>query len=220
MSITVDARLESIKETATGSMKVLDGHVSFFNRITLDAKRKWQDYSSQAENDVKESAHFVAAKDSRFDLLPHKRHSKKTHNSVIEMERKHVTAKDSLLREMIEFERMAAKSHEMIIKKKSKIVKAKGERRSLALKDKKESSDDECSTFRSEDDEYAMATREPLFEDILGATTQRDTRSSYLKRYWELLPKEILGAITQIDTRMSYGKMEVHLASYNIWIAL
>ncbi|GJU55089.1 hypothetical protein Tco_1228803, partial [Tanacetum coccineum] len=48
------------------------------------------------------------------------------------------------------------KVHEMIIKKDSKIVKAKGERRSLALKAKKESSDEECSTFGSEDEEYAM----------------------------------------------------------------
>ncbi|GJZ40885.1 retrovirus-related pol polyprotein from transposon TNT 1-94 [Tanacetum coccineum] len=49
------------------------------------------------------------------------------------------------------------KVHEMIIKKDSEIVKTKGERRSLALKAKKESSDEECSTFGSEDEEYAMA---------------------------------------------------------------
>ncbi|GJW88061.1 zf-CCHC domain-containing protein, partial [Tanacetum coccineum] len=50
--------------------------------------------------------------------------------------------------------------HEMIIKKDSKIVKAKGERKSLALKAKKESSDEECSTSGSEDEEYAMAVRD------------------------------------------------------------
>ncbi|GJU52100.1 copia protein [Tanacetum coccineum] len=50
------------------------------------------------------------------------------------------------------------KVHEMIIKKDSKIVKAKVERKSLALKAKKESSDKECSTFGSEDEEYAMAS--------------------------------------------------------------
>nr|GEU42909.1 retrovirus-related Pol polyprotein from transposon TNT 1-94 [Tanacetum cinerariifolium] len=48
----------------------------------------------------------------------------------------------------------------MIIKKGSEIVKAKGERRSLALKAKKESSDEECSTFRCKDEEYAMAVRD------------------------------------------------------------
>ncbi|GJT43188.1 hypothetical protein Tco_0951903 [Tanacetum coccineum] len=79
-----------------------------------------------------------------------------------------------------------------------------------------------------------LQNREPISEDILGATIQRDTGSYYPKRYWELLPKEILGAITQRDTRsynpkryyellpkeilgaitqrcrtgMSYGKME------------
>nr|GEW91093.1 copia protein [Tanacetum cinerariifolium] len=48
----------------------------------------------------------------------------------------------------------------MIIKKDSKIVKAKGEMRSLALKAKKESSDEECSTFGSKNEEYAMAVRD------------------------------------------------------------
>ncbi|GKC38951.1 retrovirus-related pol polyprotein from transposon TNT 1-94 [Tanacetum coccineum] len=49
---------------------------------------------------------------------------------------------------------------EMIIKKDSKIVKAKGERKSLALKAKKESSDEECSTSKIEDEEYVMAVRD------------------------------------------------------------
>ncbi|GJU20694.1 retrovirus-related pol polyprotein from transposon TNT 1-94 [Tanacetum coccineum] len=53
------------------------------------------------------------------------------------------------------------KVHEMIIKKDSEIVKAKVERKSIALKAKKESSDEECSTSGSEDEEYAMAMRRP-----------------------------------------------------------
>ncbi|GJV52818.1 hypothetical protein Tco_1448559 [Tanacetum coccineum] len=55
------------------------------------------------------------------------------------------------------------KAHEMIIKKDSEIVKAKGERRSLALKAKKESNDEECSTSGSEDEEYAMAGERKSF---------------------------------------------------------
>nr|GEW77942.1 hypothetical protein [Tanacetum cinerariifolium] len=51
------------------------------------------------------------------------------------------------------------KVYEMIIKKDSKIVKAKGER-SLALMAKKECSDEECLTSRSEDEEYSMAVRD------------------------------------------------------------
>nr|GEW20805.1 DUF4219 domain-containing protein/UBN2 domain-containing protein [Tanacetum cinerariifolium] len=51
------------------------------------------------------------------------------------------------------------KVHEMIIKKDSKIVKAEGEKKSLALKAKNESSDEENSTFESEDEEYVMEVR-------------------------------------------------------------
>nr|GEX54152.1 zf-CCHC domain-containing protein/UBN2 domain-containing protein [Tanacetum cinerariifolium] len=52
------------------------------------------------------------------------------------------------------------KVYKMIIKKDSEIVKAKRERKSLALKAKKEYSDEECLNFRSEDEEYAMAVRD------------------------------------------------------------
>ncbi|GJT16820.1 retrovirus-related pol polyprotein from transposon TNT 1-94 [Tanacetum coccineum] len=52
------------------------------------------------------------------------------------------------------------KVYEMIIKKDSEIVKAKVKRKSIALKAKKESSDEECSTSGSEDEEYAMAVRD------------------------------------------------------------
>ncbi|GKE25258.1 hypothetical protein Tco_1436770, partial [Tanacetum coccineum] len=53
------------------------------------------------------------------------------------------------------------KVHEVIIKKDSEIVKGKREHsRSLALKAKKESSDEESSTSGSEDEEYAMAVRD------------------------------------------------------------
>ncbi|GKC59354.1 hypothetical protein Tco_1086952, partial [Tanacetum coccineum] len=52
------------------------------------------------------------------------------------------------------------KVYEMIIKKDFEIVKAKGERKSLALKAKKESSDEERSTSGSEDKEYALAVRD------------------------------------------------------------
>ncbi|GKE94426.1 hypothetical protein Tco_1579281, partial [Tanacetum coccineum] len=48
----------------------------------------------------------------------------------------------------------------MINKKHSEIVKLKVERKSLALKAKKESSDEECSTSGNEDEEYAMEVRD------------------------------------------------------------
>nr|GEU95370.1 alpha/beta hydrolases superfamily protein [Tanacetum cinerariifolium] len=48
----------------------------------------------------------------------------------------------------------------MIIKKDSKIVKVKGEMKSLALKAKKESSNEESLTSGSEDEEYAMVVKD------------------------------------------------------------
>ncbi|GJW56960.1 retrovirus-related pol polyprotein from transposon TNT 1-94 [Tanacetum coccineum] len=48
----------------------------------------------------------------------------------------------------------------MIIKKDYEIVKAKGERKSLALKAKKDYSDEECSTSGSENKEYVMAVKD------------------------------------------------------------
>ncbi|GJV15809.1 retrovirus-related pol polyprotein from transposon TNT 1-94 [Tanacetum coccineum] len=52
------------------------------------------------------------------------------------------------------------KVNEMITKKDFEIVKAKVERKSLALNAKKESNDEECLTFGSEDEDYAMAVRD------------------------------------------------------------
>ncbi|GKB56137.1 retrovirus-related pol polyprotein from transposon TNT 1-94 [Tanacetum coccineum] len=95
------------------------------------------------------------------------------------------------------------KVHEMIIKKDSKIVKAKVERKSLALKAKKESSDKECSTSGSEDEEYALAVRDfkKFFkrrENALDAATRiiflENVQNHQKIRTKELL-SEALGAI-------------------------
>ncbi|GJT97267.1 zf-CCHC domain-containing protein, partial [Tanacetum coccineum] len=52
------------------------------------------------------------------------------------------------------------KVHEVVMEKDSEIYKGKKERaKSIALKAKKESSDDETSTFGSDDEEYAMVVR-------------------------------------------------------------
>ncbi|GKB04213.1 hypothetical protein Tco_0832356 [Tanacetum coccineum] len=52
------------------------------------------------------------------------------------------------------------KVHEVVMEKDSEIYRGKKERiKSIALKAKKESSDDETSTSRSDDEEYAMAIR-------------------------------------------------------------
>nr|GEV45654.1 DUF4219 domain-containing protein/UBN2 domain-containing protein [Tanacetum cinerariifolium] len=92
------------------------------------------------------------------------------------------------------------KVYEMIIKKDSKIVKEKVERKSLTLKAKKESSDEECSTFGSKDEEYAMAVRDfkKLFKRRDAATRiilLENVQNHRKIRTKELL-SEALGAIT------------------------
>ncbi|GJV22288.1 hypothetical protein Tco_1371308 [Tanacetum coccineum] len=80
-------------------------------------------------------------------------------NTIISLKDLDEDSKDLTSLSLDEFLRNL-KVYEMIIKKDSKIVKAKGEIKSLSLKAKKESSDKECSTSRSEDKEYAMAVRD------------------------------------------------------------
>nr|GEY44945.1 alpha/beta hydrolases superfamily protein [Tanacetum cinerariifolium] len=80
------------------------------------------------------------------------------------------------------------KVHEMIIKKDSEIVKAKVKRKSLALKARKESSDEKCSNFRSEDEEYAMVSDSGEEDDekvnnekclVAQASSEVSSKSSY-----------------------------------------
>nr|GEU59791.1 hypothetical protein [Tanacetum cinerariifolium] len=73
------------------------------------------------------------------------------------------------------------KVYEMIIKEDSEIVKAKGERKSLDLKARKESSDEECSTSGSEDEEYAIAVRDfKKFFKRRGRTRTKELSSEIL----------------------------------------
>ncbi|GJU73095.1 retrovirus-related pol polyprotein from transposon TNT 1-94 [Tanacetum coccineum] len=95
------------------------------------------------------------------------------------------------------------KVHEMIIKKDSKIVKAKGETKSLALKAKKESSNEECSNFSSEDEEYTMAVRDfkkffkrrgSVFDAVIQIILSENVRNHQRTRTKEL-SSEVLGVI-------------------------
>lgn len=47
----------------------MDVHTSSMGGITSDAKRKWQELSSQAENDARDGADFSAAKHCRMELF-------------------------------------------------------------------------------------------------------------------------------------------------------
>ncbi|GMI71067.1 hypothetical protein like AT2G36200 [Hibiscus trionum] len=103
----VDARLVDIKEIAVLNKTFLDGHVSSMEGITTDAKRKWQAFAMQAENDARDNADFSAAKHCRIEeLLQHCvstaesafKHYKSTQESLNEMGTKHVSDMSSLIR--------------------------------------------------------------------------------------------------------------------------
>ncbi|KAF8403314.1 hypothetical protein HHK36_011416 [Tetracentron sinense] len=103
----VDARLNGLRETVIGNKAFLDEHVSSVEGITAAAKRKWQAFSTQEENDAKDSADFSAAKHCRMEILLQQcvttaetasKHWKTTHESLNEMGSKHVSAMELLVR--------------------------------------------------------------------------------------------------------------------------
>nr|GEV35103.1 zf-CCHC domain-containing protein/UBN2 domain-containing protein [Tanacetum cinerariifolium] len=120
------------------SHETIDSAFARFNTIITSLKALDEGYSSK--NYVRK---FLRA------LHPKKR----AKDTTIE-ESKDLTSVslDELIRNL--------KVNEMMIKKDYEIVKAKGERKSLALKAKKESSDKECLTSRSENKKYAMVVRD------------------------------------------------------------
>lgn len=65
----VDSRLHNFKDAVSSNKTFLDEHVSVVNNLANDAKRKWETFSMQAENDASEGADFSAAKHCRMELL-------------------------------------------------------------------------------------------------------------------------------------------------------
>ncbi|GJT70546.1 hypothetical protein Tco_1029832 [Tanacetum coccineum] len=100
---------------------------------------------------VQQYEQFVIFEDESIDSVFSRLNTIITSLKALDEESKDLTSLS--LDELIE----NLKVHKMIIKKDSKIVKAKVEKKSLALKAKKESSDEECSPSGSEDEVYAMA---------------------------------------------------------------
>ncbi|KAM2893222.1 hypothetical protein FF1_008605 [Malus domestica] len=103
----VDAKLVGFKESAIADKYFMDGHVSSMEGITTDAKRKWLEFSMQAENDAKDGVDYSAAKHCRMEVILQKsvstadtalEHWKKTQESVNDMGNKHVSAMLSLIR--------------------------------------------------------------------------------------------------------------------------
>ncbi|CAI9097700.1 OLC1v1034170C1 [Oldenlandia corymbosa var. corymbosa] len=103
----VHARLDGFKESVCGNKTFMDGHISAVEGITTEAKRKWQDYFVQAENETKDSADFSAAKHCRLELLLQESVSstetalkrwENAHDSLTKMGSEHATQMVSLVR--------------------------------------------------------------------------------------------------------------------------
>ncbi|GJW59141.1 retrovirus-related pol polyprotein from transposon TNT 1-94 [Tanacetum coccineum] len=134
----IDLLVQQYEQFVISEDETIDSAFASFNTIITSLKALDEGYSSK--NYVRK---FLRALHPKW----------RTKVMVIE-ESKDLTSLslDELIRNL--------KVHEMIIKKDSEVVRAKGERKFLALKAKKESSDEECLTSGSEDEEYAMAVRD------------------------------------------------------------
>ncbi|KAL6005274.1 Kinesin-like protein KIN-5C [Asimina triloba] len=107
----VDVQLVGLRDAAVNNKAFFDEHASTMEGVTSDAKRKWNTFSMQAENDAKEGADFSAAKHCRMELLFQQcittvdaasGHWKKMHESVSEMSRKQVISMESVVRNTTE----------------------------------------------------------------------------------------------------------------------
>ncbi|VVB02333.1 unnamed protein product [Arabis nemorensis] len=107
VSSHVDSRLHNFKDAVSSNKTFLDEHVSAVNKLAKDAKRKWETFSMEAENEAEEGADFSAAKHCRMELLLQQsmshaesavKHCKTTHESLKEMNSKQVADISSLVR--------------------------------------------------------------------------------------------------------------------------
>ncbi|GJV41383.1 hypothetical protein Tco_1419823 [Tanacetum coccineum] len=111
------------------------------------------------------------------------------------------------------------KVHEVVMKKDSGIYRGKKERvKSIALKAKKKSSDDETLTFGSDDEEYAMAVRnfkkcgDPnhLIGDCLKPSRNKDQKA-FIRGSWSDSENDVEDKINDETCLMAQSSNEVFL---------
>ncbi|GJV68447.1 retrovirus-related pol polyprotein from transposon TNT 1-94 [Tanacetum coccineum] len=135
----IDLLVQQYKQFTIPKEESIDNAFARFNTITTSLKALNEGFSSK--NYVK-----------KFLRALHPKWRKKV-MAIKELKDLTLLSLDELIENL--------KVYEVIIKKDSEMVKDKREQSiSLALKAKKESSDEDSSTFESEDEEYAMAVRE------------------------------------------------------------
>ncbi|CAD6245627.1 unnamed protein product [Miscanthus lutarioriparius] len=107
----VGVRLSSLGDSARGNKAFLDEHTSAMEFVTKDAKRKWETFAEQAENDCKAGSSFSAAKHCRMETMLQEcactvdsavQQWKKSHVAVNDLSRKQVAEVEALVRTAIE----------------------------------------------------------------------------------------------------------------------
>ncbi|KAG8048309.1 hypothetical protein GUJ93_ZPchr0008g14046 [Zizania palustris] len=104
----VGVRLISLGDAARGNKAFLDEHTSTMEVVTKDAKRKWEMFAEQAENDCKAGSNFSAAKHCRMNTTLQEcactvdsaaQHWKASHATVNDLCRKQVAEVEALVRQ-------------------------------------------------------------------------------------------------------------------------
>ncbi|CAL5014111.1 unnamed protein product [Urochloa decumbens] len=107
----VGIRLNSLGDAARGNKAFLDEHTSAMEYVTKDAKRKWETFAEQAENDSKVGSSSSAAKHCRMETMLQEcactvdsavQQWKKSHAAVNDLSKKHVAEVEALVRTAVE----------------------------------------------------------------------------------------------------------------------
>ncbi|CAO2169991.1 unnamed protein product [Urochloa humidicola] len=107
----VDVRLNSLGDAARGNKAFLDEHTSAMECVTKDAKRKWETFAEQAENNCKVGSSSSAAKHCRMETMLQEcactvdsavQQWKKSHAAVNDLSKKHVAEVEVLIRTAVE----------------------------------------------------------------------------------------------------------------------
>ncbi|PWZ57912.1 Kinesin-like protein KIN-5C [Zea mays] len=104
----VGVRLSSLGDAARGNKAFLDEHTSAMEFVTKDAKRKWETFAEQAENDCKAGSSSSAVKHCRMETMLQEcactvdsavQQWKKSHAAVNDLSRKQVAEVEALVRQ-------------------------------------------------------------------------------------------------------------------------
>ncbi|KAI3934891.1 hypothetical protein MKW92_049704 [Papaver armeniacum] len=194
----VGAKLVGLSNIITENKAFLDDHTVAVEGMTADAKRKWQAFSHQAENDAKDAADYSSTTHCHVDLLLNQclsnvenasKQWKKMHESVLVLDSEHVSAMEFLVRNASENN----EQHDMEI----------SSARAAAVEDVTKTSENILQHFDrvSKHDQESVSgimtaikaqsnTQEKLLENHAGEASEigRQVHNTFQKRYMDYEP--------------------------------